>query len=92
MNTPAYGWTPSLEQLRSRRLPAPRGPLSSWLVDRLSGPPGSAVDVPAHEGDAVHGEDGALSLYLLYELHYRGFAEVEDSWEWEPSLLTVRSG
>jgi hypothetical protein len=31
-----------------------------------------------------------LSLYLCYELHYRGLAEVDERWEWEPSLLALR--
>lgn len=37
------------------------------------------------------GEDAALALWVLHELHYRGFAEVDDSLEWEPTLLRVRS-
>jgi len=31
-----------------------------------------------------------LALYCCYELHYRGFAGVDDGWEWEPSLLALR--
>jgi hypothetical protein len=30
-------------------------------------------------------------LYLCYELHYRGLPGVDDRWEWEPSLLGLRS-
>jgi len=48
------------------------------------------TDAPGCDGDPVHGEDAALSLYLLYELHYRGFDAVDEDWEWEPSLLSVR--
>lgn len=40
--------------------------------------------------DALTGEDSALALYVLYELHYRSFANVDDGWEWEPSLLRER--
>ncbi|MCX5403068.1 iron-containing redox enzyme family protein [Streptomyces sp. NBC_00335] len=36
------------------------------------------------------GEDLQLALYLLYELHYRGFEEVEDECEWDPDLLRLR--
>jgi hypothetical protein len=36
-------------------------------------------------------EDATLALYVLYELHYRGFAGVDDHWEWEPSLLRERA-
>jgi len=87
-----YGWTPTLEQLRPQGLPPARGPLSGWLVDRLAGPPGDVGRPPAYDGDPVHGEDAALALYVLYELHYRGFSGVDDAWEWEPSLLAVRAG
>ena len=86
-----YGWVPTHDQLRPRGLPAPRGPLSAWLTDRLVGPPRPLGAAPTPADDPVHGEDSALSLYLLYELHYRGFRGVDDGWEWEPSLLSVRA-
>ncbi|HEX8770606.1 MAG TPA: iron-containing redox enzyme family protein [Acidimicrobiales bacterium] len=45
---------------------------------------------PTTEDDPLTGDDFQLALYVLYELHYRGFAGVDDGWEWEPSLLAVR--
>lgn len=87
-----YGWTPTPEQRRPQGLPRPRGPLSAWLVDRLAGPPRDVGHAPAYDGDPVHGEDAAIALYTLYELHYRGFDGVDDGWEWEPSLLAARAG
>ncbi|MEV4941536.1 iron-containing redox enzyme family protein [Streptomyces zaomyceticus] len=36
------------------------------------------------------GEDLQLALYLLYELHYRGFEGVDDAREWDPELLRLR--
>ncbi|GLV84623.1 hypothetical protein Slala03_43120 [Streptomyces lavendulae subsp. lavendulae] len=36
------------------------------------------------------GEDLQLALYLLYELHYRGFEDVDDAREWDPDLLRLR--
>jgi hypothetical protein len=36
-------------------------------------------------------EDEQLALYVLYELHYRGFSGVADSWEWSPELLELRA-
>ncbi|MEU9374444.1 iron-containing redox enzyme family protein [Streptomyces sp. NPDC048255] len=36
------------------------------------------------------GEDLQLALYLLYELHYRGFDGVDDECEWDPDLLRLR--
>ena len=36
-------------------------------------------------------EDLQLTLLCLYELHYRGLADVDDAWEWSPGLLAVRA-
>ena len=36
-------------------------------------------------------EDLHLALYCCYELHYRGFDNVDERWEWEPSLLALRA-
>jgi hypothetical protein len=61
-------------------------------VEHLRESPGPLVDeAPEAVGDPVDGEDGPLALYALYELHYRGFAGVDDRWEWEPSLLALRA-
>lgn len=51
--------------------------------------PGKIAAAPAADGGAL-GEDLQLALYVLYELHYRGFHEVDDAWEWQPSLLRLR--
>jgi heme oxygenase-like protein len=37
------------------------------------------------------GEDAALALWVLYELHYRGFDDVPDDFEWDPQLLRLRA-
>jgi hypothetical protein len=37
----------------------------------------------------LEAEDLQLALHLAYGLHYDGFAAVDDSWEWEPSLLAL---
>ena len=68
------------------RLPTPRGPVSAHLASALGGPP-RQVDLVAPDGE----EDLHLSLYVVYELAYRGFAGVDDEWEWEPSLLALRA-
>ncbi|MFI7534935.1 iron-containing redox enzyme family protein [Streptosporangium sp. NPDC049376] len=69
------------------RLPAPRGPVTTVLFERLTRPP-HPFDPPSLgvEDD----EDLQLALFTCYELHYQGFEEVDDAWEWEPSLLAVR--
>jgi hypothetical protein len=71
-------------------LPSPRGPLSEGLIENLAGEPaGTPPPAPPRDADAF-GEDHQLSLYLLYELHYRSFRGVDERREWDPSLLTLR--
>jgi hypothetical protein len=57
----------------------------------LSRPPGRCYAVPEAEDDPFLGDDSALALYLLYELHYRGIAGVDDEWEWAAQLLAARA-
>ncbi|MFC4373525.1 iron-containing redox enzyme family protein [Nocardia halotolerans] len=71
-----------------RSLPAPRGELSAAVNELLTRPPGSAV--PAVTGTDPYGEDSLLALHTCYELHYQGFAGVDDDWEWDPGLLRLR--
>ena len=71
-------------------LPTPRGRLSQALVDALRGKPDERGLPEADPADGVFGEDFQLALYLLYELHYRGFREVDERWEWQPSLIALR--
>jgi len=72
-------------------LPAPRGPLSAFLIDRWRGPARTLTGAPAVRiADPLDDDDFQLALYLCYELHYRSFAGVDDGWEWEPSLLDYR--
>ncbi|MFE2537136.1 iron-containing redox enzyme family protein [Streptomyces sp. NPDC059371] len=68
-----------------------RGPLSTAVVMSLRTglPPVCAVDA-AGVADPW-GEDLQLALYLLYELHYRGFGGVDDGREWDPDLLRLRA-
>jgi hypothetical protein len=61
------------------------------LFAALRQPPGSAVSLTAFVGDVLENDDFQLSLYVCYELHYRGFAGVDPAWEWDPALLTVRA-
>jgi hypothetical protein len=42
-------------------------------------------------GADPYGDDLQLALYLCYELHYRGFAGVSPSLEWDPELLRTRA-
>ena len=38
-----------------------------------------------------YGLDLQLALFMCYELHYRGFAGVDATWEWNPALLHLRA-
>jgi hypothetical protein len=71
------------------RLQTPRGPLSELLLEHLTGPVRPLPSTPAVAG--LDDEDLHLSLYLAYELHYRGLPGVDDRWEWDPSLLGLRA-
>lgn len=74
-------------------LPEPRGPLSAAVVETLRSPPGTrSLPWPAPSGGDPFGDDLQLALQMCYELHYRGFQEVDDAWEWSPHLLGFRSG
>jgi hypothetical protein len=70
-------------------LPNPRGELSACLCDHLEKPPHNFTP-PAPSGDPISGDDFHLALYLCYELSYRGIRDVDDRWEWEPSLIALR--
>ena len=73
-------------------LPAPRGPISRQVLACLTAPPHAVAPAPPGPGtDPLADEDLNLALYALYELHYRGFEGVDESWEWEPSLLALRA-
>ncbi|MBJ7520443.1 MAG: iron-containing redox enzyme family protein [Solirubrobacteraceae bacterium] len=74
-------------------LPAPRGPISAYLLDALRDPVGSLPLLPvvALPDDPLTDEDLQLALYVAYELHYRGFTDVDDRWEWDPALLGLRA-
>ncbi|MFE9441840.1 iron-containing redox enzyme family protein [Streptomyces sp. NPDC006602] len=72
------------------RLPPARGPVSAAVAEYLRG----AGPLPPQEevaGATVYGDDLQLSLYLCYELHYRGFEGVAPDREWDPDLLRTRA-
>ena len=71
-------------------LPGPRGPLTDRLFAALAGVPGDVPGVPLGDVDPLSDDDFHLALYACYELHYRGFAGVDERWEWSPSLLAFR--
>jgi hypothetical protein len=73
-------------------LPHARGPVTDALFEALRRPPYALPPVALADGARPEAdEDLQLALYCCYELHYRGFEEVDPRWEWSPSLLALRA-
>ena len=79
------------------QLPAARGPLSALVIAWLRGQkrPEAAhaeclLDALPSDGSLCDNDDAQLALWVFYELHYLGFEDVDDDWEWEPETLRVR--
>ena len=75
------------------RLPVERGPLSSRLIVALA--TGQAPDLAeprarADTDEVFTDEDAQISLWILNELHYRGFDDVDADREWDPDLIRMR--
>jgi hypothetical protein len=79
----------------------PRGPVSSKLLDRLSGVPDTAdlTDTGFHDlirfsiersRDILRDDDLQLALFMLYSLHYGGVLDVDERWEWHPLTNAAR--
>ncbi|MEU0471264.1 iron-containing redox enzyme family protein [Streptomyces olivaceus] len=72
------------------QLPTARGPLSAAVGAHLRGS-GPLPGPEAVTGAPAYGDDLQLALYQCYELHYRGFAGVRPTLEWDPALLGFRA-
>ncbi|QIX27112.1 iron-containing redox enzyme family protein [Nocardioides sp. JQ2195] len=76
------------------QLPAPRGPLSQQvahvLADRAMDAP-VVTALPLQDDDLLVNEDVQLALWMLFELHYRGFDDVDPDLEWDPLLIHSRT-
>ena len=72
-------------------MPEGRGELSEWLLAVLANAPGEVAHPAVAIMDPLQDEDLQLALYCLYELHYRGLPDVDERWEWNPSLLAFRA-
>jgi hypothetical protein len=75
------------------QLPAAHGPLSTAVRRSLTEPAPrdqlTRIGASVRDSDP-YGLDLQLALYMCYELHYRGFAGVDPTWEWNPGLLHLR--
>jgi hypothetical protein len=69
------------------KLPAPRGTVSTAVIELLGGKATTLPRTPAPDDD----EDLHLALFVCYEMAYRGWDGVDDRWEWDPELLRLRA-
>jgi hypothetical protein len=53
----------------------------------MTAPP---VPGPGPDASAWHDDDLQLALWCCYELHYRGFDDVDERWEWHPAIIGFR--
>ena len=67
-------------------LPEARGSVSAAVIDALSGRGRALPGAPVFDGE----EDLHLTLFVCYELAYRGWDGVDDDWEWDLDLLALR--
>jgi hypothetical protein len=75
------------------QLPRPRGALSAAVVALLDGdePDQSLFEAMVGDiDDIVTDEDAQLALWMLYELHYRGFSDTGHL-EWDPRAMRMRA-
>ncbi len=72
-------------------LPGARGPISDRLLAALQHRPHRIAYPLAGLQAGPDPEDLHLALYCAHQLHYQGWSGVDDGWEWEPSLLQLRS-
>lgn len=76
------------------KLPQPRGPISNALFDYMLDGPQATSSLVVRRCNPFHALDDAdlqIALWALYELHYRSFDDIDERWEWDPTLLAVRS-
>ena len=72
------------------QLPRERGPISQHVIETLRREAGRGPSPPGRPRCCTT-PDAQLALWILYELHYRGFEDVPDDREWDPGLLGLRA-
>ncbi|GHF66890.1 MULTISPECIES: iron-containing redox enzyme family protein [Streptomyces] len=83
--------TPHRGPAASPELPPARGQLSESVIEVLDGQGSRLPEAGRVRRADPYGDDLQLLLYVLYELHYRGFAGTDERLEWDPALLGVRA-
>jgi hypothetical protein len=73
------------------QIPAPRGALSESLANRLLDGSGALPAPGPRSVDPLTDDDLQLALFLVHELSYGGLDDVDEDWEYEPSLIAFRA-
>lgn len=71
------------------KVPKSRGPVSQGVGAALRTGEG-LPDAPALPSTVLDDDDAQLALWMLFELHYRGFENAVGDREWDPDLLRLR--
>ncbi len=73
-------------------LPRARGPVSRHVLDALRRRDAHNPSTPVALGvqPVTTDADVQLALWVLYELHYRGFEDCAGDHEWDPELIRLR--
>ena len=77
------------------QLPDPVGDLSHEVISTLARPAQDALfPLPptSLSGDVLADDDVQLALWVLYELHFQGFDDVDPDWEWHPDAVRHLAG
>jgi hypothetical protein len=75
------------------QLPSPRGPLTAWLNESLTQcdtASGGGPEVGVRERPYAD-DDLQLGLWIVYELQYRGFDDVDPERQWDPAIVAFRN-
>jgi hypothetical protein len=66
--------------------------MSAQVLDDLAGCPSGTLAAlrPDPTSDVFSDADLQITLWTLYELHYRGFDDVPGDREWDPDLIALR--
>ncbi len=73
------------------KLPQPCGPVTRQVVDELRAPSLGPRSLVLEDGPVLRDRDTQLGLWILYELAYRGFEDVDPAREWDPVIVVMRS-
>ncbi len=73
-------------------LPPARGPVSRHVLTMLRrpDPTDDSVAIALGPDPVTTDPDVQLALWILYELHYRGFDDCAGDHEWDPELIRLR--